>query len=94
MKVARERGEVSGPHRDGVMDPANGELGPEEIWKEPADRLLERLGTTPAGLDTVEVQSRLTTYGPNDAREYRVRRKHICSELRRRDWYHIISKSC
>ncbi|MGO8843464.1 MAG: magnesium-translocating P-type ATPase [Methyloceanibacter sp.] len=64
---AREPGEVSGSHRDGAKDPANGELGPEEIWKEPTDRLLERLGTTPAGLDTAEVQSRLTTYGPNDA---------------------------
>jgi P-type Mg2+ transporter len=49
------------------MKPANSELGPEEIWTEPADRLLVRLGTTPAGLDTAEVQSRLTTYGPNDA---------------------------
>ena len=47
--------------------PRNGELGPEEIWKEPADRLLVRLATTPAGLDTAEAQSRLTTYGPNDA---------------------------
>jgi len=64
---AREPGEVSGSHRDGAKDPANGELGPEEIWKEPTDRLLVRLGTTPAGLDTAEVQSRLTTYGPNDA---------------------------
>ena len=64
---AREPGEVSGSHRDGAKDPANGELGPEEIWKEPTDRLLEHLGTTPAGLDTAEVQSRLTTYGPNDA---------------------------
>ena len=67
MKVAREGGEVSGPDRDGAMNPANGELGPEEIWTEPAGRLLVRLGTTPAGLDTAEVQSRLTTYGPNDA---------------------------
>src|SRR5665213_3233401 len=67
MTVAREPGEVSEPHRDGAMDPANGALGPEEIWKEPLDRLLRRLATTPAGLDTAEVQSRLTTYGPNDA---------------------------
>ena len=67
MKVAREGGEVSEPHCDGAMDPANGELGTDEIWKELADRLLQRLGTTPAGLDTAEVQSRLTIYGPNDA---------------------------
>jgi Mg2+-importing ATPase len=67
MDVVRERGEVSGPHRGGAVNPANGELGAEEVWKEPADRLLARLATTPAGLDTAEVQSRLTTYGPNDA---------------------------
>jgi Mg2+-importing ATPase len=67
MTVAREPGEVSEPHRDGAMDPANGAFGPEEIWKEPLDRLLRRLATTPAGLDTAEVRSRLTTYGPNDA---------------------------
>ena len=59
--------EVSGPHRDGAADPANGELGPDEIWKEPATRLLLRLATTPAGLDTAQVRSRLATYGPNDA---------------------------
>ena len=66
MDVARERRETSGPHRDGAM-PANGELGPEEIWTEPIDRLLTRLATTRAGLDTAEVQSRLTRYGPNTA---------------------------
>ena len=60
-------GKMSGRHRDGAMDPTNGELGPEEIWTEPVDRLLTRLATTPAGLDTAEVQSRLTTYGPNNA---------------------------
>ena len=67
MKVARERGEVSAPHREGAAAPANGEIGPEEIWKEPADRLLIRLATTPAGLDTATARSRLTTYGLNDA---------------------------
>ncbi len=46
---AREPGEVSGSHRDGAKDPANGELGPEEIWKEPADRLLDRLANDPCG---------------------------------------------
>ena len=46
---------------------ANGEIGPEEIWTEPLDRLLTRLATTPAGLTTVEAQSRLTRYGPNTA---------------------------
>ena len=67
MKVAREGQEVSGPHRDDVMNPENGELGPEEIWNERTDRLLVRLATTPAGLSSAEVRSRLTTYGPNDA---------------------------
>ncbi len=65
MNVVRERAEVSGPDRDGA--PANGELAPEEIWKEPADRLLARLTTTPAGLNTAEALSRLSTYGLNDA---------------------------
>ena len=59
MTVAHEREEVSGPHRDGAADPAKGELGPDEIWKEPATRLLLRLATTPAGLDTAQVRSRL-----------------------------------
>jgi P-type Mg2+ transporter len=67
MKVAGESGEVSGPHREGAGDPANGELAPEEIWKAPADRLLIRLATTLTGLDTAEVQLRLKTFGPNDA---------------------------
>ena len=49
------------------MVPANGALGPDDIWKEPVDRLLLRLATTTAGLDAAEVQARLNTYGPNDA---------------------------
>ena len=49
------------------MNPAINELGAEEIWKEPLDRLLARLVTTAAGLDAAEVQSRLKTFGPNDA---------------------------
>jgi Mg2+-importing ATPase len=53
--------------RGKAIDPANGEPDPEEIWKEPVDRLLARLGTTPKGLNTAEVRSRLTTYGSNNA---------------------------
>src|SRR5665811_23497 len=49
------------------MNLAIDELGAEEIWKEPVDRLLARLVTTAAGLEATEVQSRLKTYGPNDA---------------------------
>jgi Mg2+-importing ATPase len=67
MKVAGEGQEVSAPHRDDVANPETGELGPEEIWSERTDRLLERLATTPAGLNSAEVRSRLRTYGPNDA---------------------------
>jgi hypothetical protein len=40
MKAARERKEVRAPDRDGAKDLANGELGPEEISKEPVKRLL------------------------------------------------------
>ena len=67
MNVALERREASGPNRDGAVNSANGELTPEDIWKEPADQLLGRLATTRAGLDAAEAQSRLATYGPNDA---------------------------
>jgi len=49
------------------MNPAIGEIGAEEIWKEPVDRILSRLATTAAGLHSAEVQSRLNTFGPNDA---------------------------
>ncbi len=43
------------------------EIGAEEIWKEPVDRLLSRLAATAAGLDAAEAQSRLKIFGPNDA---------------------------
>src|SRR5450631_678417 len=49
------------------MNPAIDELAAEEIWKEPVDRLLARLVATTAGLDATEAQSRLKTFGPNDA---------------------------
>ena len=67
MDVAGERVDVAGEPRDGATDAASGELGPEEIWREPIDRLLRRLATTEAGLDSTEAQSRLAIYGPNDA---------------------------
>jgi P-type Mg2+ transporter len=47
--------------------PVSGEPGPEQVWQEPTDRLLVRLKTKAAGLETPEVQSRLATYGANDA---------------------------
>jgi len=49
------------------MDPAIDELGAEEIWKEPLDRILARLAATAAGLGATEAQSRLKSFGPNDA---------------------------
>ncbi len=58
---------MSGSRSDGAVDSACAELGPEEIWMEPIDRLLSRLATTGAGLVTAEVQSRLTQFGPNIA---------------------------
>jgi hypothetical protein len=58
MGVALEREEPGGSHRDVAIDAAKGELGADEFWKEPADKLLVRLATTPAGLAT-----RLTAVG-------------------------------
>jgi Mg2+-importing ATPase len=49
------------------MAPAIGELGADEIWKEPAGRILTRLATSATGLEATEVQSRLQAFGPNDA---------------------------
>jgi Mg2+-importing ATPase len=49
------------------MNPAMDELGAEEIWKEPADRIFARLVTASAGLDAAGAQSRLEVVGPNDA---------------------------
>src|ERR1043166_4889659 len=67
MTGSRELGDVRGCHRDGALGPTQGTPRGEEIWKKPATRLLLRLATTPAGLDTAQVRSRLATYGPNDA---------------------------
>ena len=67
MKVARELEDVGAPHRDSALALANGELGPEEIWKEPTERVLIRVAATPAGLTAAQVRSRLASYGPNDA---------------------------
>jgi len=44
-----------------------GEPGPEQIWQEPASRLLTRLETRATGLTAAEAQSRLAIYGENDA---------------------------
>jgi len=49
-------------------DPAPAdELSPEDVWKLPADRLLARLATSPAGLGTTEASARLALYGANNA---------------------------
>src|SRR5208337_2386246 len=47
--------------------PVSGEPETEQVWQEPADRLLTLLKTKATGLETAEVQSRLAKYGPNDA---------------------------
>jgi P-type Mg2+ transporter len=60
------RAEVSRAH-GGNAAPASRELSAEDVWKEPVDRLLVRLAATPAGLKAAEAQSRLATYGLNDA---------------------------
>jgi Mg2+-importing ATPase len=44
-----------------------GDIGPEDVWTEPKDRLLSRLATSPAGLTSAEAARRLTEFGPNDA---------------------------
>ena len=45
----------------------SGEPGPEQLWRDPAARLLDRLKTKIEGLTTAEFQSRLATYGANNA---------------------------
>jgi P-type Mg2+ transporter len=46
---------------------AIGEPEAAQVWQESVDRLLLRLSTTAAGLTAEAVQSRLATFGPNDA---------------------------
>jgi Mg2+-importing ATPase len=53
--------------RDVTMNPVNHEIGAEEIWQEPVDRILARLATGMAGLDAAEAEARLKMFGPNDA---------------------------
>lgn len=45
----------------------NSEPDPDDIWKVPASRLLEQLGTTQSGLTSAEAKKRLFAHGPNDA---------------------------
>jgi hypothetical protein len=65
--VRRERGEASRHDRTPDAASADGEIGHEDVWQEAVKRILKRLGTSAAGLDTAEVQQRLRSYGPNDA---------------------------
>jgi Mg2+-importing ATPase len=55
---------VSSHRDDGAVSAG---IGPEEIWQEPVNRLLERLATSPSGLDTAEVPSRSAVHGYNTA---------------------------
>ena len=66
-QAVRDLGDGSGLNRDSAIGSTSGDLGPDEMRKEPADRILARLETTAAGLNATEVQSRLQAYGPNDA---------------------------
>jgi P-type Mg2+ transporter len=67
MKVEPATENVDVPRRDDAIALANGELDPEEIWNKPVTRLLVRLASTPAGLDTAQARLQLSNYGPNDA---------------------------
>jgi Mg2+-importing ATPase len=46
---------------------STGEPSPEQVWQEPATRLLVMLRTKATGLETAEARSRRATYGLNDA---------------------------
>src|SRR5476651_1632458 len=60
--------EAAGRNRPSPPDaPGYGGLVAEDVWRAPADQLLSRLATTPAGLDPAEAQTRLATWGPNNA---------------------------
>jgi Mg2+-importing ATPase len=48
-------------------DPSTREPEAEQVWQEPASRLLLLLSTSTAGLTSDEVRTRLDTFGPNDA---------------------------
>src|ERR1700760_4593895 len=50
-----------------ATDPMIEEIDPEDVWKQPASRLLEKLSTSAAGLGDLEAKTRLGTFGPNDA---------------------------
>jgi Mg2+-importing ATPase len=67
MTNRQESGGAIASDRPAAIGIVNGEPGPDDFWKEPIDRLLVQLATTAAGLTTAEAQSRLATYGANDA---------------------------
>jgi Mg2+-importing ATPase len=66
MSAVVARADVSRP-LGGAAAPASRELSAEDVWQEPVGRLLVRLAATPEGLDQAKAQSRLATFGPNDA---------------------------
>jgi len=67
MKTIGKCEGVREPDLHGAIGVANGEPTPDDFWSGPVDRLLVHLATTATGLKTSEAQSRLATYGPNDA---------------------------
>jgi Mg2+-importing ATPase len=67
MTVSSGQEGRGGSGHEGDKASVDGDLGADEVWQGSLDRLLTRLATTPAGLAAAEAQSRLLTYGPNDA---------------------------
>lgn len=67
MTAARDSVETVGRIKDGDAASARGPLEADDVWKEPAARLLARLATTALGLASDEAVARLASYGPNDA---------------------------
>ena len=64
MTAAPAGRDRAGRRSDGV---GPGGVGPDEVWKTPANQLLTRLAATAAGLSAAQATSRLAIYGPNDA---------------------------
>jgi magnesium-transporting ATPase (P-type) len=67
MKTIDKCEGVKEPDLHGAIGVENGETTPDDFWSGPVDTLLVHLATTATGLKTSESQSRLATYGPNDA---------------------------
>ena len=67
MTRAPEHPSLTLHQQDGACPSATDEIAPEAIWKDPPQRLLARLVSSPEGLSATEADSRLAIFGPNDA---------------------------